>query len=207
MKIVRQTESDLVVRDSSIWLGATLAAGALLPIYIAISTNDHRALYAAGALLAFAIPWVRRSTFTFDAATQTIRWERMRYLRTRSGTLPFSEVRAIETQTSSGPQSNVTTYRLGLVTSHGTVPLSDEYSSGENRCSSVRDAVEHILKLDRDTAIPPASGGLDISIRALLQQDRRIDAIQLLCNAEDLPLSAAAERIETIDASMKTAAR
>ncbi len=146
-----------------------LAACSLLPLYIGISHHDHRLFRAFGCLLLFAIPWVRRATFTFDAATQTIRWARMRYLWTRTGSLPFSNVKSIDIQSTMSGQANVTIYRLALVTPQGTMPLSDVYSSGEIQCTSVRDAIQRFLKLD-PTAVTSVATGLDIAIRALLQK-------------------------------------
>jgi hypothetical protein len=204
MKIVRQTETELVVQDSSMWLSVVLAACALFPTYIAIAQHDHRAFRAAGALALFAIPWLRRATFTFDGATQTIRWRRLRYLWTRTGSSPFSDVRGIDIQsTMSG--SNVTIYRLALDTPQATVPMSDVYSSGESRIVSVRDAIEGFLKLrPAGTPATPRSmkSDFDASVRSLVQEGRKIDAIQLLQSFEKLSLTEATQRVNAIDAHL-----
>ena len=205
MKILRQTETELVVQDSSIWMGVLLAACAFLPLYIAISQHEHRLFLAFGCLTLFAIPWIRRSTFTFDAATQSIRWARLRYLWTRTGSLSFSDVQSVDMQSTLSGQANVTIYRLALVIAQGPVPMSDVYSSGENQFTSVRDAIQRFLRIDPNSATPSLATGLDISIRALLQQGRKLDAIQLLRNTEKLSLTAATQRIDAIDASMKPA--
>lgn len=197
MKIVRQNEAELVVQDSSIWLGVVLAVAALLPLYIALSQHDRRLFAPAACLLLFAIPWMRRSTFTFDAATQTIRWSRLRYLWTRTGSLPFSDVRGLETQTSNGSQG-VTIYRLALVTPQTTMPMTDVYSSGERQCATVREAIAGFLKLEGGSAPRTMKADLDASVRSLVQEGRRIDAIQLLRTFEKLSLNEATERVEKI---------
>lgn len=204
MKIVRQTETELVVQDSSMWLSVVLAACAFFPTYIAISQHDHRMFRAAGALTLFAIPWLRRATFAFDGATQTIRWRRLRYLWTRTGSIPFSDVRGIDIQSTLGGNSNVTIYRLALVTPQATVPMSDVYSSGESRIVSVRDAIEGFLKLAPTgrTASRTMAADFDASVRSLVQEGRKIDAIQLLQSFEKLSLTEATQRVNAIDAHL-----
>ncbi len=205
MKIVRQTETELVVQDSSMWLSVVLAACALFPLYIAIAQHDHRMFRAAGALALFAIPWLRRATFTFDGATQTIRWRRLRYLWTRTGSIPFSDVRGIDIQSTMGGNSNVTLYRLALVTGQATVPMSDVYSCGESRVVSVRDGIERFLRLRPagTPAIPHSmKSGFDTSVRSLVQEGRKIDAIQLLQSFDKLSLAEATQRVNAIDAHL-----
>jgi len=203
MKIVRQTDAELIVQDSCIWVGVVCALCAGLPLWFVLVHHDRRALTPVVVLLLFAIPWMRRTNFTFDAPTQTIRWMRMRCFVSRTGSIPFSGVQAVDIQSTMSAQANGTIYRLALVTSQGTLPMSDVYSSGERRCTSVRNAIQSFLKLDAH--FPAPSAGLDISIRALLQQGRKIDAIQLLRSTEKLSLTAATERVNAINASMQPA--
>jgi hypothetical protein len=205
MRICSQTETELVVRDSSLWISALLILGGLLPLWFAFH-GDFRGFRAFGGLLLFAIAWLRRSTFTFDATTQTIRWIRFRYYWTRTGSIPFSEVRGIETQSMSSAQSNQLIYRLSIVTAQSTVPMSDVYSSGEQRCASIRDTILHFLHLDHSFAQQPATPAVDTSVRSLLRQGRKIDAIHLLCNAEDIDVTTATQRINEIDTSTEATA-
>ena len=113
MKIVGQSPNELVVRDSSLWLSAIFIAAALLLLYFFVVQGDRRALVAMAVTLALALVWARRSTFTFNAATQRIDYTRLRWLRTASGTIRFSDVQAIDIQAMSG-DNGTTIYRRKL---------------------------------------------------------------------------------------------
>lgn len=188
-------------------MGVALAVCSLFPLWIAVAQGDRRLFLAFGCLLLFAIPWVRRATWTFDAATQTLRWIGLRYLRTRTGSMPFSDVRGIDIQSTQDPRSSVTIYRLALVTPQGTLPMSDVYSSGENRCTSVREAILRFLKLDAASAGASMATDFEAYLRSMVQQGRRIDAIEQLRSFQQLPLEEATERIDAIEESLKPVAR
>lgn len=89
MRIVRQTTTELVVRDSSLWMSAVFVGAALFVSYFAIFQGDRRAIGAAGISPLIGIAWSRRSTFAFNAAAQRIEWRRLRFLTTGTGTIPF----------------------------------------------------------------------------------------------------------------------
>ncbi|MGC2298626.1 MAG: hypothetical protein WA476_07480 [Acidobacteriaceae bacterium] len=202
MKILRQTDTELVVRDSSLWVSILLALGATLPLGFALFQNDRRGFLAFGCILLFAFPWLRRSTFTFDATSQTIRWIRLRYLRTRTGIIPFSDVKHIDVQASVGGQTNVVLYRLAIETQQGTFPMSDVFNSGENQCASVCEAILRFVKLDRNSVAPSVASALDASARSLLQQGRKIDAIQLVKTSQKLSLTAATQHVNELGSRM-----
>lgn len=220
MKVVRQTPAELVVRDSSVWLSVVLALAALLPLYIALTQGDRRLFTPAGLLLLFALAWVRRSAFTFSAALQRIDWRRVRYFRVATGTIPFSDVQSINIESTSGA-NGVIIYRLALATaSQGIVPMSDVYSSGEQRIASVRDTIQQFVKPANSSAAAPGfsatsasipvnpdaarTAALNDSIRGFLQQGRKVDAILLVRQTEHLDLTEATFRVNHIEKELKS---
>lgn len=220
MKIVRQSPAELVVRDSSMWLSAIFALAALMPLYIAVAHADRRAFTPAGVLLLVAAVWARRSTFTFNAATQTIEWNRLRWFRVRSGTIPFSDVRSINIESMSS--ESVTTYRLAIATaSQGIIPMSDAYSGGSvKHYEDLRDAIQQFVKPSATSAMTSGfstasasiplnsdaarTAALNDSIRGLLQQGRKVDAIVLVRQSEHLDLTEATFRVNHIEHQLKS---
>ena len=220
MKIVRQTPDELVVRDSSMWLSAIFALCALMPLYIAVAHSDRRAFMPAAVLLLVAFVWARRSTFTFSAATQRIEWRRLRWLRARTGTIPFSDVQGIQVQTISSDNGTLI-YRLAIATaSQGIVPMSDAYSGGGlKRYEDLRDTLWHFVRPERPTGSSALSAAnvtlplnpdaartaaLNDSIRGLLQQGRKVDAILLVRQSEHLDLTEATFRVNHIEHELKS---
>ena len=214
MKIVGQSPNELVVRDSSLWLSAIFIAAALLLLYFFVVQGDRRALVAMAVTLALALVWARRSTFTFNAATQRIDYTRLRWLRTASGTIRFSDVQAIDIQAMSG-DNGTTIYRLALATREGTVPMSDEYSGSQKQIDSLRDRIQQFIRPARSqnfsvftapAANPDAAraAALDGSVRSLLQQGRKVDAILLVRESEHLDLTEATFRVNHIENQIKS---
>lgn len=220
MKIVGQTPSELVVRDSSMWLSAIFALFALMPLYIAVAHGDRRAFTPAAVLLLIAFVWARRSTFTFSAATQRIEWRRLRWLRARTGTIPFSDVQGIQMQ-SITRDKGILIYRIAIATtSQGIIPMSDEYSGGgSKRYEDLRDTLWNFVRPQRSTGSSTFSAAtatlpvnpdaartaaLNDSIRGLLQQGRKVDAILLVRQTEHLDLTEATFRVNHIEGEIKS---
>lgn len=214
MKIVRQSPNELVVRDSSVWLSAIFIAAAVFLLYFVVVQGDRRALVAMAVTLALALVWARRSTFTFNAATQRIDYTRLRWLRTASGTIPFSDVQAVDVQAMSGDNGTMI-YRLALATREGAVPMSDEYSGGQKYIDSLRDTIQQFIRpapsqnysmFTAPAANPDAArtAALDGSVRSLLQQGRKVDAILLVRESEHLDLTEATFRVNHIENQIKS---
>jgi hypothetical protein len=214
MKIVRQTPNELVVRDSTLWLSAIFAAAALFLLYFAIFQAQRRALVAMAVMLMIALVWARRSTFTFSVPTQRVDWNRLRWLRTTTGTIPFSDLQGVDLQTTTSDKG-ITIYRLALATPQGPVPMSDEYSSGHQHIEKVRTAIQQFIQPPASAAfseIPPAPANPDAvrtatlndSVRALLRQGRKVDAILLVQRSEHLDLTEATFRVSHIENEIRS---
>lgn len=202
MKIVRQSDTELILRESTLWISILLALAAL-PLFYASTLPGKRGnlilaiFFAVGALV-----WLRQATVAFDAAERAVRWRRMRFFRSASGTVPFSEITGIGTDSSSGSGGS-TLYRLTLLTGQAVIPFTDAYSVGRDRCASLRDTTQRFLQTHRGTPLPAPASDLDDSLRALLRRGRKVEAVRLLESAEHLDLTRATERVNQLAARLR----
>lgn len=202
MKIVRQSNTELVFRESTLWISLLLALAAL-PLFYASTLRGQRGnliiaiFFAVGALV-----WLRQATIVFDAAERTVRWRRMRFFRASSGSVPFAEIAGIGTETSSGSGGS-TLYRLTLLAGPKPIPFTDTYSGGRNRAAQLRETALQFLAAHRGAPLPAASANLDDSLRALLLRGRKVEAVRLLETTEHLDLATAMQRVDQLSARMK----
>jgi hypothetical protein len=215
MKIVTQTETQIVVRDSSVWMTVIFVLWYLVMVGITVNTHNWKGLAFAHLLLLAGFVWLRRSTFTFDASAQKIRWRRQRMLRMASGEIPFSAVQDIrlDEQMGGGSASNMTIYRPTIVTANGDVPMADVYSSGRDHFTRLRAALLAFVRGQTPPAqpgVPDASSDaaraaeLNESIRVLLRQGHKVDAILLVQRTDHLDLTEATFRVNQVEIQMKT---
>jgi hypothetical protein len=190
-----------VVVDSCFWLAAVCLIAAIFPIYAAIVSGKITTFAGAFFCLLFSVVWLRKSTFVFDATQRVVRWKRLRYFATSGGTISFNDIRDIVIETTQNRSG--TLYRLAITTLSASVPLADAYSGGSDKYARLR---EEILGFVKPQASMPGAGDaqdLKSSVRELLLQGRKIDAVALLRNAEDLDFTVATERVEEIEVGMK----
>lgn len=203
MKIARQTETEFVVEESSIWI-SVLFLLASLPIFYAATLPGRRINLLGGVFfLLFALLALRKATFAFDATQCVVRWRNFRLLGARSGAIPFNEITGIGIETTPG-QAGSTLYRLTIQTATGSRPLSISYGGPAERYTSARQRILLFLR-SAPTQAPAcleSTMDADASVRALLQQGRRIDAIRLLRSEENLDLPEAMKRIDRIASRM-----
>jgi len=211
MKITRQNEGELVVEDSGYWLSAILFAASLPLFYLATLHGKVGTVFGGAFFLLCSVLLLRKTVFSFNAAEGMVHWRRRRLLSVSTGDIPFNEIKAIGTETSPG-SSNATTYRLTILTEKGSVPLSDAYGGNRDKYAAIRAELMRFLHLDMGGdagAVHEGSslaGAGDVeSIRSLLRQGRKIDAISLMRSGSKISLTEAVERVEEIDKSMKAA--
>jgi len=206
MKITRQTETELVAVDSCLWLAGVLLAVALILVYPALFQGQPKLFLTAGVFILFSLLWLRKSTFTFDGAQRMVRYRVLRYLKTSSGSLPFEKVAGIEIETSSAPHGG-TIYRLAIATPQGPIAMADAYGGSHDHYETMRQTIQKFVMGDvlsaaaKEAAIT-APGAREASVRALLAQGRKIDAIQMLRNDQDLDLTEATLRADAIEKEM-----
>ncbi len=211
MRITRQTEQELVVEDSGLWLSAVLFLASLPLFYAATLHGKVGSVFGGGFFLLCSLIWMRKTVFSLNAGEGVVHWRRRRLLKMSTGSIPFSEITGIGTETSSGT-SGASTYRLTLLTPEGSVPLADSYGADREKYMSIREAILRFLHLDAGVASagleagPNATSGYDeASIRSLPRQGRKIDAVSLVRSCGNISLTEAVERVEEIDKAMKAA--
>jgi hypothetical protein len=211
MRITRQNEGEMVVEDSGYWLSAILFVASLPLFYVATLHGKVGTVFGGAFFLLCSLLWLRKTVFCFNAAEGMVHWRRRRLLSVSTGDIPFSEIKGIGTETTSG-SNNVTTYRLTILTAKGSVPLSDAYGGNHDKYASIRAELMRFLHLeagegvgaDQEGSNAVGAGDLE-SIRSLLRQGRKIDAISLVRSGAKISLAEAVERVEEIDRSMKAA--
>ena len=187
--------------DSSIWLSVVFLCLAAFMASQAVALDTPRWWLAAGFLSLFAFLTWRRETVTFDAASQQVQWMRRRAFNLASGTVSFSDMRGITLESMSGSGGTLM-YRLTILTTDKPVPMSDGYSGGLARYEALRKQILQFLKMDKTESPGP---GDEASIRALLQQGRKVDAIEFVRANYQLDLAEAVDRVNEIDEKMKAA--
>jgi hypothetical protein len=145
MKIVRQTEQELVVRDSMIWLSVLFALVSLPMLYAALAHGTKGIQYPAGVFLLIALFCLRSKTFVFDARQRVVHWQGIRILKVYSGSMPFGEITNVGTETMPSPRGQLM-YRLTLITPHGRTPMSDGYGGGGQWLEKIRATIAAFIK-------------------------------------------------------------
>lgn len=210
MKIVRQSDTELVLESGSLWTSVLLAIASLPLFYAATLPGEQVSVMVGIFFLVAAVILLRRTTIVFDAAAQIASWKRLHFFRVTSGSIPFAQITGIGTETTSG-SSGSTLHRLTLLTAQKPIPLSDSYSSGRDSVASLRKSLQsfmeshgHAVPILAPTAPPLALPDPEAAIRSLIRQGRKLDAIRLLESSRHIGMAAATQRVEDIAARMRT---
>jgi hypothetical protein len=201
MHIIRKTNQELVVVDGSIWLSVVFLCTAAFMAFQSVTLKTPKWWLAAGLLTLFAFIAWRRETVTFDAASQQVQWVRRRAFKLASGTVSFSEMRGITIESMTDDHGALS-YRLTILTTDKPVPMSDGYGGGQAHYESLRKQILQFLNMDTTASPGPDD---EASIRALLQQGRKVDAIKFVRTNYQLDLTEAVDRVNEIDEKMKAA--
>lgn len=208
MKIIRQTPTEIVVRESSLWVGVVCGLIPAVLLGVTAAIRGWGAFIFSVLFLVFFFLNLRKYDFTFDAAAQMIRWRRFRSFAAASGAIPFSGVQDIALESTTSAKGNSMTYRLTLVTPQGRVPMSDSYSGGHDRICKLRETLLGFIAAPGARPAPAAAtpgnpdeadaARLNADISVLLQQGRKVDAILLVQRTEHLDLTEATFRVNQI---------
>jgi len=211
MRITRQAATELVVVDSSLWIAAISAFGALSLFCATAITEKKGNLVCAGFFAICSLICIRRTRFVFDARARVVRWKNLLFLKASTGSLAFDDIRGIGIEASSGDGGSAT-YRLTILTSQKPIPLAYSYSPGSDKYAAMREAIVTFLNLQPDgrkaasapgTASQEGIDGLEPSILELVRTGRTIDAITLLRSVEKMSLSEAKRRVDEIKSRSK----
>jgi hypothetical protein len=216
MRIVRENASEIVVQDSSVGFSVACGAVAAFLVVFALAHSQNRFMITGALFLLFALLFLRKSTFSFDRAAQSIRWMRLRMGRIQSGTIPFTGVQDICVE-ETGSESASTICRLSIQTMAGRTPMSDAYSVSHDYAAMLRATLVDFIRPGTAGAASTPSGTasatnadaartqqVNESIRSLLAQGRKIDAILLVRQSDHLDLAEATFRVNQVASQMET---
>jgi len=204
MHVTRKTNQELVLLDSSVWISVFLLCASTFVIYrVLVQEGDKKGFWLISFFLLFVLLFWRKEVVVFDAARQQAIWTRRRLFSVATGTVPFSEITGIGMEATSSDRALI--YRLTILTAHGSTPMSDSYAGGRQKYESLRQEILDFLKLDHSEASSGSSSVNDeASVLSLLQQGRRIEAIQLARTTQNLSLTEAHDRVTALEEQMKT---
>ncbi len=209
MHIASQSPTELVVEDSAVGLSWIFGVCAIGIMYFSITQHQMRGFFAVALFLLFALIAEVRTTFTFDATERVVRWKTMKRIRIESGSMPFDEISDIGTENlPSG--AGASKHRLAIITANGAVPMALSSTANADAFTPLRNQALAFIKpgSEQETGVTASgiSTDLEPSLRSLLEQDRKIDAIKLLQSTQHLGLADAAKRVEVLEQSMKAKA-
>ena len=203
MHIVRKTNQELVMVDSMVWIAVLLLSVFLVFAYQAVVQASPKGFLLVCLFFLFAIIPIRKETVVFDAARQQAEWKRLRVFKIATGVVPFNEITGIAMEAMPSDRGS-NTYRLTILTRDKPVPMSDAYGNGREHYESLRQEILDFLKLDQHGMEEPAASDDEASIRSLLMQGRKIDAIRLLRSSRNLGLAEATDQVNAIEERIKT---
>ena len=210
MHIARQTPQQMVVVDGSRWISAICAAGAIFAAYRVVSQLYLKGLIMVAVLALFAMIFDLRKTFTFDATQRIVRWKGRTILKAESGEIPFDSITNIDTETtttSSKGGGTIMLYRLAINASGKTIPMAYNYRGVGDGYSNLRRQILEFMRPGSQSAAAlmgaAAGESLESSLRALLRQGRKMDAVALLRSTMNLDLTDAMKRIDEIECGMR----
>jgi hypothetical protein len=213
MHIVRQSPTELVVKDSSLWMSAICGAGALFVVLFGIAKHEPKSFLAAAFFVLFAAITARGTTFIFEGFDRVARWQSYWLFKNRSGTVRFDDIRDVTVEAMSTDR-NAMTFRLVLQTTNGPVPMANAYGASRDSYASLRQQILAFLKPGLEPEPQPGESQVDgippdlvSSIQSLLAQRRRIDAVALLRSRERISLAEAKRRIDAMDPAGKAEIR
>jgi hypothetical protein len=208
MHIVRQSPTELVVKDSSLWMSAVCGAAALIIVLFGITRHEPKAFLSAAFFVLFAAITARGTTFAFEGFERVARWQSYWLFKTKSGAVRFDDIRDVTVEAMSTDRNSMT-FTLVLQTADGAVPMANAYGSSRDSYASLREKVLAFVKPGLrpeplESHVDGIPSDLVSSIQSLLVQGRRIDAVALLRSREHISLTEAKNRIDAMDAKMKT---
>jgi hypothetical protein len=208
MHVIRKTNQELVILDSSIWISVFLLCVSSFAAYrLIVQESDKTGFWLLGIFLLFVLLFWRREVVVFDAARQQALWRRRRLFKVATGTIPFSDIIGIGLESISA--GNSLSYRLAILTRQSSAPMSDSYEGNLQKYEKLKQEILEFLGLpgEKPDSPGPLPSGIDeeVSVRSLLKQGRRIDAIQLVRATQKLGLAEATDRVATIYKQMNDA--
>ena len=194
-----------MVLNSTLWLSGVFGVLCLILFAAAFSSGDKRLAGPALVMAGCAVLCLSKYTFVFDPTQRMVRWQTLRFGKRRAGSMPFDAVKDVVLQ-SAPSKSGRAIYRLAMLTAEGPMPLSSGYGDTSDRCLALQSQIRQLLRPGQTiVAMAPATSiaaHLDSSVRTLVAQGRKIDAIKLLTSA-GMNLTNAKQRVYEIEKQMQ----
>ena len=205
MTVQRPTGPVLVVQNSTLWLSAVFGVICVILLFAAFSSGDKRLARPALVMVLFAVLSLSKYRFVFDSTQRMVRWQTLRFGMRRAGSMPFDDVKDVVLQSEPG-KSGRPTYRMAILTAQGPMPLSSGYGDTSDRCLALQSQIRELLRPGQTVAATAPAGSiaanLDSSLRTLLAEGRKIDAIKLLTSM-GMNLTEAKQRADEIEKQMQ----
>jgi hypothetical protein len=208
MHIQRESPTELVVVDGTLWMSVPFAFGFVYMLYQTVHRamthkGNHWDILAPIIMALFAYASAQHTRFVFKAMPRTVQWRRFQYLKIHSGSYSFDQVTDIAIETTTTDKGGKV-HRLALVASQARIPMSNGYS-GFGNFEKMRMRILEYVKGPgaAGTAAADKEAELMFSLRSLLAHGRKIDAIKLFRESEGGGLAEAKSRVDSIEAEMK----
>ena len=210
MRIANQSPSELIVKDSGIWISVLCAVAALALILFG-SVQAKASLFLVAALfLLFAAIAAQSVTFTFDGIQRIVRWSGYKFFMSTSGSILFDDINDIATEAIAG-QGGTLSYRLAILTAQGATPMAYAYSPRRDGYAALRAQILEFIRPGLHRRISESQTpsfdaipvDLESSLRSLLSRGRKTDAISLLRSRRRIVLKEAVRQIDAIGEKVK----
>jgi hypothetical protein len=213
MHIKSETPEKLVVVDGTLWMSIPFAFGFVYMLYKYLvsettqpaghHTGNHWNILAPIIMGLFMWASAQHTRFVFNARRRTVEWHRMKNFFFSSGTIPFDDVTDISIGTTTTDKGGKVHW-LSVVTKQGECSMSNGYSGFGNFEKMRQRILEFVMgKAAAQAAAAERPDELTSSLRALVAQGRKIEAIELLRTSEGGGLAEAKARIDALQAEMK----
>jgi len=138
--------------------------------------------------LGFALFFFRRDSNTFDGAARCLTWSKWSPLGRTGGTVAYDDIQNVTVETMSGMDST-STARVVIHTVADKIPLTVHYSASLDSWEPVATRIRQLVGLN-------TADLTDDSLRALVAEGRKIDAIRQLREKSGMSLADAKPAVE-----------
>jgi hypothetical protein len=151
-------------------------------------------LAAAGTCLAVAIIFLEKASFEFVRTTQTITWCRRWALRQDSGTIPFAAVQSVHAERPLGDDGTPSRRVIFRTTDGAEIPLTVGYQPDPNgEVLKIAERIREVLGHSSEQVSMQ-------EVERLVISGKKLEAIRVLREDQDLSLSEAKQRVDELSA-------
>ena len=144
----------------------------------------------AAISLAGALAFLRRDKTVFDDAARRLTWSKWTPFGRSGGTVAYDEVTSVTVETMSGSES-VPSARVAIHTASDKIPLTGHYSASLDQWEPVATRIRQFVGLS-------AADLTEDSLRAMVAEGRKIDAIRHLREKSGMSLADAKHAVEQL---------